>query len=1199
MGSRKTVRRRFGLAMVFALTMSLSPVADLPADAAPGRWFLTAPMKVSRWQFTLTTLQSGKILAVGGSTRDDPSGLTATAELYDPATRSWKLTGSMSVRRSSHAATLLNNGQVLITGGTSTTGWSKTAELYDPTMGTFSFAGAMAHGRAEHTATLLLDGRVLVAGSACEGGGCGTSTRAELYDPATGTFSRTGDMNVGRVGHVAVRLVNGKVLAAGGSGFTASDLYDPATGRWSITGDLVPARSQFAGVLLPNGKVFVAGGRNQTSGMTDFPPLASAEFYDPATGSWSAAPDMPVARSDFDMAVQTNGYVVVTGGTTTGGNSLAAYDLLHGADGGVPDVGNVAWTSGPPINQARTHHRMVPLGDLAMLAGGFNYDAAAPEQSAETLGMTVPAGTIVVTNTKNSGPGSLRAALEEANTDGMPSLVIFQIPRTDPGFNGRWFTIAVLPLKPGHSGKLEPQTEGATTIDGLSQTEFTGDTNPLGPEIDLDFSGTAIGGIVPALNLWSDRNTVRGLTVRGAPNVGVAMWGSSNLLEESYIGTDPTGRTASANTFGVSVTTRSCQFACAPGETGPFPPATDNVIRRNTISGNGAEGISIQDARGTVVQGNYIGTDVTGSVMVPNGDRGVWIRNGSNNAIRGNVVSGNGAEGIWLQGGSDAVVQGNLVGTDARGTRALPNGHSPTAVSANPDGLRVNAVRSTIGGTTPAARNVISGNSRFGLFIGAGGHQSVVQGNFIGTDITGTVALPNGTEPGGGAGIYFKVSCPDVDCLPADNLIGGTAAGAGNLISGNDGPGLWLPGARNRVERNLIGTDVSGTRAVPNLGDGISLGGADGVIAGNVISGNRANGVSLNGLRHLVQGNFIGTNAAGAAVVPNGGTGVSLERGAVDVTVGGPSADARNVISGNLGGIALRPGSARAVIQGNYIGTDVTGSFALPNAGGGIGGKVAGDCPDACPMDHVIGGSEPGAGNLISGNGGQGVQLQGDRYRVEGNRIGTNAAGSGAIPNGAQGIGVGPHGGANGVIVRNTIAHNHGTGVFFPCAPNPGETTCHPGLSLRISENSIFANRELGIDLFVLGTSPGVTPNDAGDVDAGPNSLQNFPVLYMAMPAGDGVVVRGFVDSPSPATIAVELFGNDAADPSGHGEGQRYAATVTPNANGCFTLRIDAAAAGSYVTATATDAAGNTSEFSAALAVRPGRPATIPPRCGG
>lgn len=982
------IRRRLGLAMVFALTISLSPIAVLPAEAAPGRWFLTSPMKVSRWQLTLTTLQNGKILAVGGSTRDDPSGLTATAELYDPATRSWTLTGSMSVRRSGHAATLLNNGQILITGGTYTSGpWADTAELYDPTTGTFSLTGAMARGRAQHTATLLLDGRVLVAGSACEGFVCGTSPRAELYDPATGTFSPTGDMNVGRVGHVAVRLLNGKVLAAGGSGFTPSDLYDPATGRWSVTGDLVPARGAFAGVLLPNGKVFVAGGRDQTPGTTGLAPLASAKFYDPATGSWSATPDMPVARSDFDMAVQTNGYVVVTGGTTTGANSLAAYDLLHGGDGGVPDVGNATWTSGPPINRARTHHRMVPLGHKAMLAGGFNYDASAPEPSAETLGLEP--GQILVTNTNDAGPGSLRAALEAANSDGVVSRILFNIPTSDPGFNGQWFTIR-------RDFRQYLLTASGVTIDGTSQTGFTGDTNALGPEVFVDGGSVALGK--PGFVIGGDRNVLQGLTISGFPSSAVAI--SSGM-------------------------------------------------------------------RVNVVRGNYIGTDPTGRSAVPNG----------------------------LSGCCPAVID--------------------------------QGVGTVIGGTRAGDGNLISGNLRPGIGLAVGSRSAIVQGNRIGTDATGTVAIPNG------AGILIGGFGVGGDAF--DSLIGGTVSGSGNLISGN-------------------------------------LGGA----------------IFVSGSGHRIQGNFIGTNAAGTAAVPNGGTGI--ESGASATLIGGTSTGARNVISGNRGGIFLTTRSATHVIQGNYIGTDISGSYAIPN-GGGIGSKVSD--PDRIPSDHVIGGSDPGAGNLISGNLGTGIHLQGARYRVEGNLIGTDATGRGALPNGAHGIQVGPHGSLAGlnVVTHNTIAFNLMAGVLYPTPFN--DPAGSPG-SMTITQNTIVSNGGLGIDLAPGGVE-GVTPNDPGDADTGPNGLQNFPVITAAHLTPQGVRVVGRIDTASPATVTIEFFANrvpaPGGDPSGYGEGAEFLGSGQPTADGSFSFDLPSVPPGTLISATATDAAGNTSEFARNHGVR-GLPAS-------
>lgn len=894
----------------------------------------------------------------------------------------------------------------------------------------------------------------------------------------------------------------------------------------------------------------------------------------------------------------------------------------------------------------------------------------------------------VVTNTNDSGPCSLRAAIEFANAHAGPDTVTFAIPATDPGFNGQWFTIR--PLSP-----LPWLTDGGTTIDGSTQ----GETNPFGPSVVIN--GSLAGG-GSGLTLSSDHNRVHRLVVNGfvSGGGGIDVRGSNNIVTGSYVGTDATGTTSVGNRHhginiftgtgnviggsspsdrnvisgnngqGVAIhsarnyvrgnfigTDRTGTIAIANGLSGVFiwpchhpecagpapGTAAGNIIggsrpgERNVISGN-QQGIWVQDIE-NVVQGNFIGTDVAGSSPLGNATGGVALvsspafcggkgapstlchpgSTADRNRVIGNVISANGAHGLEIISFSESgvtsdenVVQGNYIGTDATGSAPLGNVGF---------GLRIRGgTNNLIGGTTAGARNIISANGlatprRSGLHItsapGTSTTGNVVQGNYIGTDAAGTTALGNGR---GGVTINFA----------SGNTIGGSAPGARNVISGNESDGsrnvagIAIAGpvgnpccadtVENAVIGNYVGTDATGTFAVPNLGHGIAItGGASrnviggsGPGEGNLISGNAGTGVPTsvhgwsgifieNATETSIQGNLIGTDASGALAVPNAG-GIDLINADRSV-VGGTALAARNVISGNRGsGIRFGGTTADTTIQGNHIGTDAAGNVPLPNEGNGIFFKLH---TAVGPHDNVIGGSAPGAGNVISGNRGTGVLLGGTRNFVEGNWIGTARTGS-AIPNGNAGIAMadtsidGPGHVIGGQLPgsANVIAHNGGPGIaYFGNGP----------AQFRITQNEIFANGGLGIDL----RGDGVTPNDAGDADTGPNGLQNFPVLYMALPAGDGVVVRGFVDSPNPGTITVELFGNDAADPSGHGEGQRYAGTVMPNANGCFTLRIDASPAGSFVTATATDAAGNTSEFSAALAVRPGRPATIPPRCGG
>jgi hypothetical protein len=198
---------------------------------------------------TATLLHNGKVLIAGGG--EDSGFPMASAELYDPSTDSFNATGSMSRPRASNTATLLANGKVLIAGGRGAEESEErmaSAELYDPATGSFTATGSMGRPRAGHTATLLADGRVLIAGGASAYNPADL-TSAELYDPDTGTFKPTGSMTTARNGQTATLLPSGKVLFAGGSDETA-ELYDPATGSFSPTGPMSGPRLGHAATLL-------------------------------------------------------------------------------------------------------------------------------------------------------------------------------------------------------------------------------------------------------------------------------------------------------------------------------------------------------------------------------------------------------------------------------------------------------------------------------------------------------------------------------------------------------------------------------------------------------------------------------------------------------------------------------------------------------------------------------------------------------------------------------------------------------------------------------------------------------------------------------------------------------------------------------------------------------------------------------------
>jgi WD40 repeat protein len=230
-------------------------------------------------------LPNGKVLVAGGANVTSFIGLRG-AELYDPASGTWTATGSMLTERCAFTLTLLPNGKVMAAGGFGTNDVVSTAELYDPATGQWTSTGSLHEPRGTHTATRLPDGKVLVAGGTGVSRAANsdpTLAGAEIYDPASGTWTSTGSMRLPRGGHTATQLPGGKVLVTGGVSYfgaafpTSAELYDPAAGTWSPTLPLVSGRRDFIAALLPNGKVLVAGGFNSS----DTGP--TTELFDPAS----------------------------------------------------------------------------------------------------------------------------------------------------------------------------------------------------------------------------------------------------------------------------------------------------------------------------------------------------------------------------------------------------------------------------------------------------------------------------------------------------------------------------------------------------------------------------------------------------------------------------------------------------------------------------------------------------------------------------------------------------------------------------------------------------------------------------------------------------------------------------------------------------------------------------------------------------
>ena len=250
-------------------------------NPATGNWTTTGSLATARTYHTATLLPNGLVLVTGGN---GISGRLASAELYNPATGTWTNTGSLATARFRHTATLLPNGLLLVAGGSDSSGYPgpiASAELYNPATGNWTNTGSLANARTYHTATLLPNGLVLVTGG---NGISGHLASAELYNPATGTWTNTGSLATARFQHTATLLPNGLLLVAGGYGnggsgiyVASAELYDPATGTWTTTGSLATARALHTATLLPNGLVLIAGGLYNSVILGV--PLASAELY--------------------------------------------------------------------------------------------------------------------------------------------------------------------------------------------------------------------------------------------------------------------------------------------------------------------------------------------------------------------------------------------------------------------------------------------------------------------------------------------------------------------------------------------------------------------------------------------------------------------------------------------------------------------------------------------------------------------------------------------------------------------------------------------------------------------------------------------------------------------------------------------------------------------------------------------------------
>lgn len=801
--------------------------------------------------------------------------------------------------------------------------------------------------------------------------------------------------------------------------------------------------------------------------------------------------------------------------------------------------------------------------------------------------------TFTVTNTNDSGAGSLRQAITDANTSYLPDIVAFNIPTADPNYNSSTGTWTIKP-----STAYPYLLTGNTTIDATTQTTNQGNTNPSGPEIVID--GTNYND--HAFLLVSPGNTVKGLQIINFL-YGIQIYGTSatqNTISNNFIGTNSDGTQSVANEYGITISNGATQNAINDNlisgntSTGIFITESNNqtitgnkigttadglsaianmngilidkstgvviggnsASLRNLISGNTNAGILVNDVLSTnnTIKGNYIGTDISGTLKIQNGN-GILFANSGGNTIGGstsaerNIISGNLETGILFNGTgtSNNVIKGNYIGTDVTGLNYLDN-HVGIMLKSNSD-------KNLIGGSTASDRNIISGNSEIGIYMEAS-DSNVVIGNYIGPDVTGTGTFAIGDS-------LFQANGVEYNTVSKYNRVGGTTSGERNIISGNRVYGVVYYGqcSENTTIGNYIGTDVTGNVAMPNA-TGICVDGASNHnnIESNVLSGNISYGifiVTTGTYYNTMKGNFVGTNYNGTDSIPND-IGLLIGGGAKYNEIGCEICNDKNIFSGNryFGVEIADTNTTNNKILRNFIGTDITGNSAIAN-GNGVG-------ITSYAKQNLI------ESNIISGNKKNGVILyeSADSNSISGNIIGINWDLNIDLGNGAAGVAI-ANSSKNNIIYGNYIVNNDSVGIGIN-----GNGTKYNTISYNFMRNNAY----LGIDIYPWG----VNSNDNGDIDTGPNDMMNYPVITSVIKniVTQEIIITGTLDCNNPNLAHVEVYISDN-DNCGYGEGWDGYGWISPDIYGNWTVSLSGFSDTSYYTATATDEFGSTSEFSA------------------
>jgi parallel beta-helix repeat protein len=738
--------------------------------------------------------------------------------------------------------------------------------------------------------------------------------------------------------------------------------------------------------------------------------------------------------------------------------------------------------------------------------------------------------TFTVSTLADAGAGSLRQALLDANATAGADVITFQVAGT-------------IRLK---SGAL-PAVTDVINIDGTTAPGFGGT-----PLVEVDAKG--FGGL--RFNAGSAGSALRSLGLVNAAGDGVTLNAGDITVVGNYIGLGLNGQSPAGNSGnGLTITASS---------------STDFIggrlaRERNVISGNGGNGIALVGSTNVTVQNNFIGTDAGGTLARGNRGNGILLtafaggnllggtETGGNDPTNGvfvrppdgNVISGNTGNGVLLNGGAnDNTLEGNFIGTDVTGLKARGN---------NLDGVAlVHAPGNALYGTSPLGTqnpfiyyNVVSGNGGNGLRI-TDSDGTIAQANFVGLGSDNMTPVGNGLN-----GVLVEGSS-------ADTMFGG-AIPLGNVVAANGQNGVVVQDTATGFESFNTFCGEGAFVTYTNLGnrlDGflITSTGGNNLLLVNQVDNSGRDGVEICGEASGVQVtiSIIGGFINGTVALPNRDNGIEVGGNAHGNVIGGPAPPhkigSHNVISANLGyGVAFTGTAHNNQLNFSFIGTDVQGNVK--------GGVLLGPGTYA----NTVGSTDSSLPTVIGDNLGDGIDM--DRTRgnnVIGTQIGAEADARGneiPRPNAGDGIRIVK---SSGNVIGgtasgdgNVIAFNQGNGVFVKSGD--GNT---------ISGNSIYRNADLGIRLA-----------------QGANNNQAAPVLTSAVSLPGGVRVSGTITSTPNTVFTIELF-------AGGGKTFLGSVQVTTDANGVASFTFDGLPAGDNdFVATATDPAGNTSEFSLPLSV--------------